>query len=180
MLECQRIQHGNWTMAIELERRFLVTNSSIVDTCIGIPILQGYLLKDSGGMSTRVRISGDQAWLTLKSSRKGYRRDEFEYSIPVQDARTILINHCGKRIVEKTRYRIFDQEQCFDVDVFSGDLSGLIIAELEVDDVIQLISPKLPAWIGREVTHDHRYGNSSLAEFGLPCGESTLSVSTID
>lgn len=176
MLEFRRIQHGNWTMAIELERRFLVTDRSIVNTRIGTPILQGYLAKDGGGMSTRVRISGDQAWLTLKSSRKGYRRDEFEYPIPVQDARTILINHCGKRIIEKTRYRISHQNHCFEVDVFCGGLSGLIIAELEVDDIMQLFSPKLPSWIGCEVTHDHRYGNSSLAEFGLPSSELILSA----
>jgi len=160
-------------MGVELERRFLVRERPLLDSLEGTPIVQAYLAKERGEMSTRVRIAGKEAWLTLKSPRKGFSRTEFEYPIPLADAQILIEQHCGKRVVRKTRYRVPFRHLVFEVDVFAGSLTGLVIAELELDNLLQLISSPLPTWIGQEITHDRRYGNRSLAEYGLPSGMAT-------
>lgn len=149
-------------MAREIERKFFVRDARVVDGIKGERIVQGYLAKETGAMSTRVRIRAEQAFLTLKSPRQGLSRDEFEYPIPLADAMQILSLHCAGRIVEKTRYLIPVPGFMFEVDVFEGRHTGLILAEVELPD--EMAMPPLPAWIGEEVTHDPRYGNFSLAQ----------------
>ncbi len=155
-------------MGREIERKFLVQDTRFLQGRKGERIVQGYLAKDPGEMSTRIRIRGDRAFLTLKSPRPdtSLSREEFEYPIPVSDAEQILARHCGDRIVEKTRFLVEHHGYLFEVDVFEGRLRGLVLAEVELPHEQATVS--LPAWIGEEVSHDRRYGNSSLAQFGLP------------
>lgn len=153
-------------MGVEIERRFLVTDASVVQHHEGMPIVQGYLAKDKGGMSTRIRIFRNQGWVTLKSSRRGISRDEFEYPIPTEDARFMIEHHCIGRIIRKTRFLIPHAHHVFEVDVFGGPLAGLIIAEVELARADEPVV--MPAWLGLEVSRDRRYGNRRLAEFGLP------------
>ncbi|HAF56285.1 MAG TPA: adenylate cyclase [Thauera sp.] len=148
-------------MAREIERRFLVRDVRILDGRKGERIVQGYLAKESGAMSTRVRIRGDRAWLTLKSPKQGYSRDEFEYAIPVADAQALLANHCAQRVVRKTRYLVDHAHHLFEVDVFEGHHAGLVVAEVELPHEQAPVS--LPGWVGEEITHDARYGNFTLA-----------------
>lgn len=148
-------------MAREIERRFLVRDVRILDGRQGEHIIQGYLAKESGSMSTRVRIRGERAYLTLKSPRQGYSRDEYEYAIPVADAQAMLANHCARRIVRKTRYLVDHAHHVFEVDVFEGHHAGLVVAEIELPH--ESTPLKLPRWVGEEVTHDPRYGNFTLA-----------------
>ena len=148
-------------MAREIERRFLVRDVRILDGRKGERIVQGYLAKESGSMSTRVRIRGESAWLTLKSPKQGFSRDEFEYAIPVADAQAMLENHCARRVVRKTRYLVDHAHHVFEVDVFEGHHAGLVVAEVELPHEHTPLS--LPGWVGEEVTHDARYGNFTLA-----------------
>lgn len=153
-------------MGQEIERRFLVRDPRILDGRVGKRIVQGYVAKESGAMTTRVRIHGDHGYLTLKGPRQGLVRDEFEYSIPVDDAWRIVLEHCGNRVIEKTRYLVEHTDQVFEVDVFEGRHTGLIIAELELSHERQAIT--LPPWIGEEITGDKRFGNFCLALFEGP------------
>ena len=148
-------------MAREIERRFLVRDVRILDGRQGERIVQGYLAKESGSMSTRVRIRGDRAWLTLNSPKQGYSRDEFEYAIPVANAQAMLENHCARRVVRKARYLVDHAQHVFEVDVFEGHHAGLVVAEVELPHECTPVS--LPGWVGKEVTHDPRYGNFTLA-----------------
>ena len=153
-------------MATEIERKFLVRETAFLDGRKGERIVQGYVAKESGAMSTRVRIRGERAYLTLKGPREGISRDEFEYAIPVADARQLLEQYCGNRIIQKTRYVVDFAAQAFEVDVFEGRHAGLVIAEIELQSEHTPIV--LPHWIGDEVTHDRRYGNYILAQFEGP------------
>jgi len=153
-------------MKREIERKFLVRDPRILDGRIGERIVQGYVAKESGAMSTRVRIRAERGYITLKGPRQGLSRDEFEYPIPVADAWRIVLEHCGNRIIEKTRYLVEHVDQLFEVDVFEGRHTGLIIAELELAHEDQV--PSLPAWVGDEVTADKRFGNFFLAQFEGP------------
>ncbi len=148
-------------MAKEIERKFLVKEMDWPRLGEGTPMKQGYL-PTSGRTVARVRVAGDNAFLTIKGETKGASRKEFEYSIPVSDAIEMLNELCRRPFVEKTRYRIKHRGIIWEVDVFEGENSGLSVAEVELEDENQAIEP--PEWIATEVTHDPRYFNSNLAE----------------
>ena len=149
-------------MGIEIERKFLVTNDSWREaTGTGIPIKQGYLV---GGKeaSVRVRLQGDKANLNIKSATLGVRRQEFEYPIPVEEAKTILTTLCQRPIIEKTRYLVLYASKQWEIDVFEGDNAGLIVAELELHDETEQFEH--PPWLGEEVSDDPRYYNTCLSQ----------------
>jgi adenylate cyclase len=149
-------------MAIEIERKFLVSNDSWREAAgPGIPIKQGYLVggKDA---SVRVRLQGDTANLNIKSATLGVRRQEFEYAIPLADAEVLLNTLCHHPIIEKVRYLVPYANKQWEVDVFEGDNAGLIVAELELQDETEVFEP--PSWLGEEVSHDPRYYNSCLSQ----------------
>lgn len=145
-------------MGIEIERKFLVTNE---DWKTGTPTLyrQGYLNRDKH-RTVRIRIAGDEALITVKGLTVGMRRAEYEYSIPVSDAKAML-ELCEGPLIEKKRWVIQFGKISWEIDEFLGDNLGLVIAEIELDDESQNF--ELPSWAGKEVTNDERYYNSNLS-----------------
>jgi CYTH domain-containing protein len=103
---------------------------------------------------------GDQGYLTLKGPAVGLTRPEFEYAIPVEEARALLDTLCQPPLIEKIRYRIPIGSVVWEVDEFLGENAGLILAEVELQSERQLVT--LPDWIGPEVTDDPRYYNANL------------------
>ena len=146
-------------MAVEIERKFLVTDDSWNDGSPGVRIAQGYLSADPD-RCVRVRLAGDDAWLTIKGRNEGIRRAEFEYPIPVDDARALL-GMCLPSVIDKTRHRIPFGGHVWELDVFHGANEGLVLAEVELAD--ESVIPQLPPWAGAEVSSDARYYNASLA-----------------
>ena len=145
-------------MAIEIERKFLVQGQAW-RTGAGVLLCQGYLNRDKA-RTVRVRIAGDAAFLTVKGQSVGATRLEFEYPVPVADARALLAL-CDGPWVEKTRYRVVYQGTTWEVDEFAGANAGLVVAEVELAHEDQPFAR--PNWLGEEVTHDTRYFNSNLA-----------------
>jgi adenylate cyclase len=146
-------------MAAEIERKFLVAEDSWRDGSAGVRIAQGYLSQDPD-RTVRVRLAGENAWLTIKGRTAGITRAEFEYAIPADDARTLL-EMCLPSVIDKTRHEISYAGHLWEIDVFHGDNEGLVVAEVELAD--ESISPDLPPWVGAEVSSDARYFNSCLA-----------------
>lgn len=154
-------------MGIEIERKFLVTGDGWRQAAHRvIPMAQGYI-NDIGALdrgtqnaSVRVRIEGDRAALNLKSRTLGHTRQEFDYPIPVADARDLLALCVGGRI-EKHRHLVAHAGMTWEVDEFFGDNAGLVVAEIELDSADQPVV--LPDWAGEEVTDDARYYNVALA-----------------
>lgn len=150
-------------MAHEIERKYLVTEAVLPLLRDGTQYLQGYLAR-TGRLAVRARIAGDRAWLTIKSAGSGGAvpvRMEFEYPIPVADARTMLAELVEGPLIEKTRYCITHAGSLWEVDVFAGDNRGLIVAEIELDSPGQAF--ERPPWLAQEVTADPRYLNANLA-----------------
>jgi adenylate cyclase len=145
-------------MAIEIERKFLVQGTQW-RTGAGTRIHQGYLNRDKA-RTVRVRTRGDQAFLTVKGLTHGASRAEFEYEIPLADAEELL-KLCDGPIIDKHRYIVVHDGSKWEVDEFHGDNSGLVVAEIELQSKDQHFTR--PPWLGREVTDDNRYYNSSLA-----------------
>ncbi len=147
-------------MAHEIERKFLVKNDSWKNGCQGLYCRQGYLFADEE-VTVRVRILGGEGFLTVKGRTEGITRDEFEYRIPLEDATAMLGSMCRGGLVEKIRHHIEVKGFTWDVDEFLGESSGLVLAEVELEDEDQV--PDFPDWLGQEVTGDVRYYNAYLA-----------------
>ncbi|MBS0535325.1 MAG: CYTH domain-containing protein [Proteobacteria bacterium] len=152
-------------MGVEIERKFLVASDAWrCEVASHSDIRQAYLAV-SESSSVRVRIRNAAAFLTIKSAGPAIRRDEFEYPIPLGDAEALLALRTG-RLIEKRRYIVPHAGLRWEIDVFSGDLAGLVIAEIELPNETAPFAR--PAWLGGEVTDDARYANASLATRGPP------------
>ena len=151
---------------VEIERKFLVSNH---DECLrhatkSIHIVQGYLSLDPS-RTVRVRKTDTKSILTIKGKPNSGGDPRFEWEKEISpDEATQLFDLCLGQIIEKTRHLVPFQSHCFEVDVFSGNHKGLIIAEIELQSAEEKVA--LPPWIGKEVTGDLRYYNSTLAKEG--------------
>ncbi len=146
-------------MGIEIERKFIVKDSSWKTPDInGVTMKQGYL-KNSPEAVVRLRIAENNAYITVKGKTQNACRLEFEYKIPVSDAAQMLCL-CEKPFIEKTRYPVEFQGMVWVIDVFSDANQGLVIAEIELETRDQVFL--LPPWLGREVTDDPKFFNSNL------------------
>jgi adenylate cyclase len=148
-------------MGVEIERKFLVGDPSVVANLPGTIMRQGYLSIDPE-RTVRVRVAGRRAFLTIKgpASESGASRAEYEYEIPVPDAEELLDRLALRPLVEKIRYRLAAGRLVWEIDIFSGENDGLAVAEVELPS--EATAVPLPDWIGEEVTGDVRYYNASL------------------
>lgn len=147
-------------MALEIERKFLVANESFRAMAHEKHhLVQAYLSRDPD-RTIRIRIYDEQAFLTIKSRNHGAVRHEWEYEIPLSDARELL-GLCRGGVISKWRHIVPFGGRRWEVDEFENKLAGLIVAEVELDDDKQSI--ELPPFAGEEVTSDPAYYNSSLA-----------------
>ncbi len=145
-------------MATEIERKFLVTGTAWRQPD-AIRFCQGYLNRDKE-RTVRVRLAGEQAFITIKGLTKGMTRAEFEYAIPVADAEQLL-QLCHAPLINKLRHIVLHDGTRWEVDEFLDENAGLVVAEVELESEGQ--SFKKPDWLGQEVTDDPRYYNSNLA-----------------
>lgn len=148
-------------MATEIEHKFLVTGDSWrADAHASQDFEQGYLCGD-GPASVRVRVEGSRANMNVKAAVVGSVRAEYEYPIPIEDAREMLASLCVAPPVIKTRYWVAYGEHTWEIDEFAGDNAPLVIAEIELDSVDEPF--QRPPWLGEDVTDDARYYNHALA-----------------
>ncbi|MCF7223509.1 CYTH domain-containing protein [Marilutibacter chinensis] len=159
-------------MGLEIERKFLVVGDGWRTAAHAVvPMAQGYLndlvAMDAGEngraamkASVRVRIAGEEAFLNLKSRELGHTRQEFDYPIPIADARDLLELCVGGKI-DKRRHFVTVGTHTWEVDEFLGDNAGLVVAEIELEDADEAFEH--PGWLGREVTEMVRYYNLALA-----------------
>jgi len=148
-------------MAKEIERKFLVKDDSwraLVTESRAIK--QGYLSSNSKA-TVRVRTWDDQeAAVTIKGKVEGITRPEYEYQIPIADARELLAM-AEPHTLAKRRHLVPFEGLTWEVDVFEERHQGLVIAEVELEDASQVVT--LPPWVGEEVTDDEQYYNATLA-----------------
>ena len=147
-------------MGKEIERKFLVDKSRLPINLEGTKYTQGYIsITDSG--IVRVRIKGDIAVITIKSAGLGISRDEFEYQIPMDDAKSLL-ELFNDGVIYKTRYDIVYEGKKWEIDQFHKENEGLWIAEIELQ--FENESFEIPKWVLEEVTGNEKYYNSYLSK----------------
>lgn len=150
-------------MSVEIERKFLVKNDDFKkETYQQKKIKQGYLNSDKN-RTVRIRIADDNAFITIKgkSNQAGTTRFEWEKEINLTEAEQLLLL-CEPSIIDKTRFLVKKGTHTFEIDEFYGDNNGLIIAEIELNSENE--SYNTPIWLGKEVTGDKKYYNSSLSK----------------
>lgn len=145
-------------MPSEIERKFLVSRTGWQQPDPR-RVIQGYLNRDKC-RTVRVRIDDMRGFLTVKGMNTGATRDEFEYPIPLADARQLL-GLCDGALIEKLRHELIFEGMRWEVDQFQGANAGLVVAEIELAAETQAFAR--PAWVGEEVTQDPRYFNSNLS-----------------
>ena len=149
---------------IEIEHKFLLKNDDWkASASDGIRYQQGYIATHSE-TTVRVRIAGDKGYLTLKgpsSGEENISRTELEYEIPLYDARTMINELVDSPIIDKHRHLVIHAGKTWEIDVFSGDNAGLVIAEIELSSEHEEF--EIPGWVGQCVSTDSRYSNYSLA-----------------
>ncbi len=151
-------------MTNEIERKFLLNEESevfkaIFATLTGTTISQGYLNTDPS-KTVRVRQKGEQGFLTIKGKQVGITKPEYEYEIPIEDVNHMMLM-CDVKL-EKIRFEISaGNGLTWEVDVFKGFNTGLIIAEIELPN--ENTTFEIPQWLGKDVSEDLRFANSNLA-----------------
>ena len=148
---------------IEIERKFLVNSVDFVkEAHRESQIVQGYL-NSNPERTVRIRIKGDKGFLTIKGigNETSVSRFEWEKEIPMDEAGQLL-RLCETGVIDKIRYDIIKGKHVFEVDVFSGQNDGLIIAEIELGSESETFEK--PDWLGIEVTNDERYYNAYLSK----------------
>lgn len=148
-------------MGTEFEHKLVVASEEWRDAVASSSSLSQAYLCAKPGMSIRVRIVDDaSAFLTIKGKQVGIGRPEYEYEIPVEDARALLAMITEGVPITKTRYELGEPWAGWIVDEFADDNAGLIVAELEVP--AEDTAWDVPAWAGQNVTSDSRYTNAAL------------------
>lgn len=147
---------------LEIERKFLVDAQAWEIQPKGIPaiISQSYLL-NTIEKTIRLRIKDKDAYVTIKGPTKGITRAEFEYKIPMADAQ-IMIDTFNLKVLTKKRFEVRMNKTLWEIDVFEGALSGLILAEVELHSEDETF--KKPPWLGQEVSHLAAYYNANLID----------------
>lgn len=155
-------------MAKEIERKFKVEgNGWREEVAKSYHIVQAYLVAErerSVRVRIRTRLTDDGAadaecFLTLKFGTTGISTDEYEYSIPHDEAKS-LVTHAGDLVLSKVRHHVEFDGRTWEVDEFQGNHHGIILAEIECDDAESINI--FPDWVGMEVTYDSYFKNANL------------------
>ena len=147
---------------LEIERKYLLKNNTWKEQIVkSEPIIQGYLASASGnGITVRIRVTGQHGFMTFKGPRVGISRTEYEYEVPINDAKSILLESQVPTL-KKVRHTVMHEGDEWVVDVFKGNNKGLTVAEIELKSEDQAFI--IPNWIKEEVTGKPPYRNSRLA-----------------
>lgn len=146
---------------MEIERKFLPSQlPEGLSTLRSIPMVQGYLCTEP---VIRVRREGPRCILTYKG--KGLLARE-EYNLPLSEKAFLhLLPKCDGRLIQKTRYLLPLKGTALtaEIDLFEGELAGLVLLEVEFPSMEAAECFVPPAWFGREVTQDPAYHNANLS-----------------
>jgi len=146
-------------MPFEIERKFLVRDNVTFQAVKTVHIAQGYI-PTTNKVAVRLRIAGENAYITMKGPGSGISRPEFEYPVPLEDALYMMQNFCTGTM-EKNRHYVEFEGHTWEVDEFLGDNAGLMLAEIELESAQEEFS--FPPWIEKEVTDNPNYNNAYLA-----------------
>ncbi|MCL2108881.1 MAG: CYTH domain-containing protein [Oscillospiraceae bacterium] len=155
----------------EIERKFLLDLDNLPQNLMANGAIyefeQSYI---SHSPEIRIRSVNQRTYYFVMKTpldETGLSRQEVEFRITKEEYDELFPRHIGKTIY-KTRYQFYVDDFYVAVDVYSGDLDGLAVAEVEFESVEAAEAFQPPEWFGEDVTADKRYKNANLAIDGLP------------
>lgn len=152
-------------MRLEIERKFLVRDESWRNAVTATERLRDGLIFHATTAKLRVRVSDTRSTLAFKGPKSGIVRHEFEYPIPREHAEILLAEHCGDRLLVKTRHTVPHGRHVWSVDVYEGILSGIVLAEVELASATEPFA--VPDWAGEDVTGLEAYKKATLLHSAL-------------
>jgi adenylate cyclase len=150
---------------MEVERKFLVREPPDLDGIEADEIEQGYLAIGSDA-EVRLRRKGEHLVLTAKRGA-GLSRQESEVELDREGFDALWPLTEGRRL-HKRRHVLPQGDLKVEIDVYEGELEGLVVAEIEFRSEEEARGFDPPEWLGEEVTGDRRYLNETLATEGPP------------
>ncbi len=144
---------------METERKFIVANKPDVTNLHGACVCQWYISYDP---EKRVRLI-DGVYILTEKSGTGLCREEKERELSEDEALSLL-DGCGEKPVEKTRYRIPVGNYVAEYDVYRGENEGLFVVEVEFPSEEEALAFEVPDWFGKEVTEDVYYKNATISK----------------
>ena len=165
---------------MEIEHKYLIEKSKLpagYDTYPAKSVKQGYLLhKPALRIRKEILLPDGEPKYTLTYKDSGeLAREEINIPLPA-DAGEKLFTKCDGHIIEKTRYLIpagvkdttSGRDLTIELDIFSGELNGLIYAEVEFDSIESANAYKPPEWFGKDLAGIKGFSNSDLSRSGMP------------
>ncbi|MCX6822518.1 MAG: adenylate cyclase [candidate division SR1 bacterium] len=152
-------------MALEIERKFLIPK--LPADLASFPhneIMQGYYF-NQGEKLVRLRKKGNTYYQTEKSGMGLIREEDEETISPsiFEEER----NNVEERYLEKTRYEIPYEGTIIELDIYTGKLEGLVVAEIEFSSEEEAKALNIPERFGRELTDVAEATNAYLAKYGM-------------
>ena len=150
---------------METEKKYLARiPARILDGARSKELTQGYISTDP---VIRIRRAADEFYLTVKGGG-AVTREEFEMRIN-EEQYASLFEKIATNVVEKTRYYIpLNGGLTAELDVYGGNLGGLVTVEVEFDteEAAEAFDP--PEWFGEDISLVAGYKNNNLAVYGIP------------
>jgi len=145
---------------VEIEKKFTVNKALWEKIKKPAPnVIKQIYISDDKKCTVRVRIKNNKGFLTIKGETINISRSEYEYEIPLEEAKAMM-DEFSSKILFKNRYEVLIGNNLWEVDEFQGKLKGLIIAEVELKSETEKF--ELPNWLDKEVSNNPRYYNSNL------------------
>ena len=158
-------------MGLEIERKFLLKNSQILDFLkeAGVSFkhleISQFYTKITQNEEIRFRSEEDKFIKTIKVG-KDLIREENEEFCEKAEFKKVLKNRIG-HVITKDRYIFRLNNNPCNIDVFKDGLNGLCTFEIEFSDENEAVYFKLPPFLEQfcqaDVTCDKRYKNKFLA-----------------
>lgn len=153
---------------MEIERKFAVLEiPNNLEQYEKEEIEQGYLCIKP---TVRIRKANDKYTLNYKWKQKGLEDkvaiQNIEYTMPLtKENYELLLKKIENNLIQKERYKIpINNELTVELDIFHGNLEGLIFAEVEFPNLGMAENFNKPSWLGKDICSDKRFDNTVLSK----------------
>jgi len=151
---------------LEIERKFL-TKSPLPFSLNDYPyhfITQSYI---SFSPTIRIRKEDNTYILTVKG--KGHlQREEWETILSTKQYEFLLQKTEGTPVVKRRYFIPLENSLTAEIDIYEGNLKGLLTTEVEFLTLDDAQSYQPPTWMEEDVSNNPSYKNTNLSKYGSP------------
>ncbi|WP_435170373.1 CYTH domain-containing protein [Falsirhodobacter sp. 1013] len=143
-------------MPVEIERKFLIKTDAWRAGVRRTWHITDHLIATFETGKAWIRICDAKAILTFKGQRHGCSRSEYHLDLDAPHAQAMINDFASTTAIEKNRHYVEVAGVTWQVDEYLGALAGFVTTDVELPrEDYPLV---MPAWAGREITTDARFG----------------------